>query len=101
MAEMQGRIQKKTDWVLTINNYYWYIQIYIYIYGNFRVLKLNICEFLILGLSHCMGTQRCCNVELTSLTLIQHHNNVVCPVGFVNFFLFRSNLGIKDIVTEL
>ena len=28
-----------------------------------------------------LGTQRCCDIELTSLTLIQRHNNVVCPVG--------------------
>ena len=27
------------------------------------------------------STRRCCDVESTSLTLIQHHNNVVCPVG--------------------
>ena len=29
-----------------------------------------------------LGTRRCCDVESTSMTLIQHHNNVVCPVGF-------------------
>ena len=28
------------------------------------------------------GTRRCCDVESTSLTLIQRRNNVVCPVGF-------------------
>ena len=27
------------------------------------------------------GTRRCCDVESTSLTLIQRRNNVVCPVG--------------------
>ena len=27
------------------------------------------------------GTRRCCNVESTSMTLIQRHNNVVCQVG--------------------
>ena len=28
-----------------------------------------------------LGTRRCCDVESTSLTLIQRRNNVVCPVG--------------------
>ena len=28
-----------------------------------------------------LGTQRCCDVESTSVTLIQRRNNVVCPVG--------------------
>ena len=28
-----------------------------------------------------LGTQRCYDVESTSLTLIQHRNNVACPVG--------------------
>ena len=27
------------------------------------------------------GTRRCCDVESTSMTLIQRCNNVVCPVG--------------------
>ena len=31
-----------------------------------------------------MGTRRCCDVESTSLTLIQRRNNVVCQVGMVN-----------------
>ena len=60
----------------------------IYKYVYFWVLNMNIREFLTLGLSHCMGTQRCCDVESTSLTLIQHRNNVVCAVGFVIFFYF-------------
>ena len=29
-----------------------------------------------------LDTRRCCDVELTSLTLIQRRNNVVCPVGY-------------------
>ena len=28
-----------------------------------------------------LGTRRCCDVESTSLTLIQRRNNVVYPVG--------------------
>ena len=28
-----------------------------------------------------LGTRRCCDVESTSMTLIQRRNNVVCPVG--------------------
>ena len=28
-----------------------------------------------------LGPRRCCDIESTSLTLIQRHNNVVCPVG--------------------
>ena len=30
---------------------------------------------------HPLGTQRCCDVESTSLMLIQRLNSVVCPVG--------------------
>ena len=30
-----------------------------------------------------LGTRRCCDVESTSLTLIQRRNNVVCPLGNV------------------
>ena len=30
---------------------------------------------------HHVGTRRCCDVESTSLTFIQRHNNVVCPVS--------------------
>ena len=33
------------------------------------------------GPTYPLGTQRCCDVESTSLTLIQRRNNVVCPVG--------------------
>ena len=35
-----------------------------------------------------LGTQRCCDVESTSLTLIQRRNNAVCPV--VNRSAVRS-----------
>ena len=28
-----------------------------------------------------LGTRRCCDVESKSMTLIQRHNNVVCPGG--------------------
>ena len=31
--------------------------------------------------SRCTGTRRCCDVESTSMTLIQRRNNVVCLVG--------------------
>ena len=31
--------------------------------------------------NHPLGTRRCCDVESTSMTLIQRRNNVVCPVG--------------------
>ena len=30
-----------------------------------------------------LGTRRYCDVESTSLTLIQRRNNAVCPVGWV------------------
>ena len=35
----------------------------------------------ILVRSNPLGTRHCCDVESTSLPLIQRHNNVVCPVG--------------------
>ena len=28
-----------------------------------------------------LGTRRCCDIVTTSMTLLQCHNNVVCPVG--------------------
>ena len=34
-------------------------------------------------ISHPMDTTRCCDVESTSMTLIQRRINVVCPVGSV------------------
>ena len=30
-----------------------------------------------------LGTRRCCDVESTSMTLIQRRNDVVCPVGLL------------------
>ena len=30
---------------------------------------------------HQLDARRCCNVESTSLTLIQRRNSIVCPVG--------------------
>ena len=32
-----------------------------------------------------LGTRRCCDVESTSLTLIQRRNNVVCPGGRLHY----------------
>ena len=29
-----------------------------------------------------LGTRDCCDVQSTSMTLIQRRNNVVCPVGY-------------------
>ena len=39
------------------------------------------CQMPPLYHSHPLGTRRCCDVESTSMTLIQCRSNVVCPLG--------------------
>ena len=49
---------------------------------------------------HCpLDTRRCCDVKSTSLTLIQRHNNTVCPVGGVyNDIIIFSTFKIFPII---
>ena len=39
------------------------------------------CQMPPLYHSHPLGIRRCCDVESTSMTLIQCRNNIVCPLG--------------------
>ena len=49
-----------------------------------------------------LGTRRCCDVESTSMTLIQRRNSVVCPAGCVRDLLIHnehSRVVVIDVVS--
>ena len=46
------------------------------------------------GLASLLGTRRCCDVESTSLTLIQLRNNVECPVASPPFTARNSDCNL-------
>ena len=49
--------------------------------GRYIFIDVYLWSVITSLLSFPLGTRRCCDVESTSLTLIQRRNNVVCPVG--------------------
>ena len=44
--------------------------------------------------AHPLSVRRCCDVESTSMTLIQRRNCVVCPVGRLNVSVFVHYLAV-------
>ena len=50
--------------------------------GRYKIMTKNPREEITdVAYAYPLGTRRCCDVESTSLTLIQRRINVVCPVG--------------------